>query len=141
MTYARRPWATSSRTRCQQLATSIVALGPVRRDWQSPHGHLVEHRSVEVAKDHHRGRARNRRGGHDQQVRVSGLVASFAAFVAQCCALLDTKAVLFVDDDHAERLEAHVVGQQRVRAHDDVDGAVTQSRPTPTRGPSRARVP
>ena len=44
-----------------------------RGDRRAPRGQLVEHRQVEVAEEDHRRGARDRRGGHDQQVGVGGL--------------------------------------------------------------------
>ena len=38
--------------------------------------------------------------------------------------MLDAEALLFVDDEKPEVLEVQVVGQQPMRADDDVDGAV-----------------
>ena len=49
-----------------------------------------------------------------------------AALVAQPRALLHAEAVLLVDDDGAQRLEADVVGQQGVSAHHDVHSPVEQ---------------
>ena len=40
--------------------------GPTRLDRQSALGQFVQHRTVEVPKDHHGRRARNGRRGHDQ---------------------------------------------------------------------------
>jgi hypothetical protein len=41
--------------------------------------------------------------------------------------LLDTEAVLLVDDDHSQRSEHHIVLDQGVRADHDVDGPVFES--------------
>ncbi len=75
---------------------------------------LVEHRDVEVAVDRHRRRARDRRRGHHQHVGV-------VALAPQRGALLDAEAVLLVDHGHAELGERDALGDQRVRADDDVD--------------------
>ena len=43
--------------------------------------------------------------------------------------MADAEAVLFVDDDEAEPAEAGAVGEQGVRADDDVDGPGRGARP------------
>ncbi len=49
------------------------------------------------------------------------------ALGAQGGPLLHAEAVLLVDDDTAEGVERHLLGQQRVGAHHDVDGARGQA--------------
>ena len=73
----------------------------------------------------------DRRGGHHQD--VWGRVA---LLVPKAGALLDTEAVLFVDDHEAQRLELHRVFDQGVRTDQDLDAAVPQAFvDLPPRGP------
>lgn len=74
---------------------------------------LVEYGGLQVAEDGHGDRARDRGGGHHEQVR--GLLALGPERVA----LLDAEAVLFVHDHQPEVVELHLVLDQRVRADDD----------------------
>ena len=62
-----------------------------------PARRVIEHRHVEIAVDRHRRSARNRGGGHDQDIRRRDGVALLAAQP-----LLDTETVLLVDDDDPE---------------------------------------
>ena len=91
--------------------------------------HLVDDRHVQVAEDHHGRGAGDRGGRHDQQVGVPPLPVIAAALVAQGGPLLDTEAMLLVDDHHPEGVEDHLIGQQGVGAHHQIDGPGGQSLP------------
>ena len=73
----------------------------------------AEHRRLQGARD---GR---RRQGQDVDV---------AREVAQLAFMGKAEALLLVDDDEAEVLEGDALAGERVRADDDVDGAVRQAR-------------
>ena len=77
-----------------------------------PGGQLVEARHVQVAVDGHGGRARDRRGRHDQQVRQAAGAAG-----TQGGALLHAEAVLLVHHGQAQGLEGHALADEGVRAH------------------------
>ena len=96
----RRP--TPSRTRRPRAATSGRPGRPGGGDRRAPGRHLVDHRRSRSPKTHHRRGARDRRRGHDEQVRVGGVGRVVPALVAQRGALLDAEAVLLVDDDDAQ---------------------------------------
>ena len=83
------------------------------RDRRPPGRQFGQRGRLEIAEHGHGDRARDRRRGHDEQVRrLRGLAA-------QGVALLDAEAVLLVDDDETELGELDVVLDQRVRADDD----------------------
>ncbi len=65
-------------------------------------------------------RARDRRGGHGQQV-------DFGAQLFQLLLLAHAEALFLIDDHQAQILELDVRLQQLVRADDDVDLAVGQA--------------
>ena len=75
-------------------ALALRRLDHARADRDASRRHLVDDRQVEVGVERQRQRARDRRGGHDQQVRI-------CAFAAQRAALFDAEAVLLVDDGDA----------------------------------------
>ena len=83
-------------------------------DRRTPRRQLVEDRGVEVGVGAHGQGAWDRRGGHDQLVRVH---APAHAFLAQGQALLHAKAVLFVNDHQRKVLELHFVLEQCMGAH------------------------
>ena len=89
-------------------------------DWLAAGGQLVEHGDVEVAVNHQRERARDRRGAHDERVRE-------AALFGERRALSHAEAVLLVGDDEREPLEFHALAQQRVRADRKLHPAAFQS--------------
>src|SRR5438874_12522515 len=64
-------------------------------------------------------RARNRRGGHGQN--IDGLPQAFEPFL-----VLDAEALLLVDNDQSQVLEMHVGAYNAVGADDDVDAALPQ---------------
>ena len=91
----------------------LVLGDDVRRDGRPPGGELAQRGGLHVAEDRHRHGPRDRRRGHDEDVRGLGGLA------AQGIPLLDAEAVLLVDDDEREVLEAHVLLDEGVRADDD----------------------
>ena len=76
-------------------------------------GQLVDDRNIQIAVDHQRQRARDRRGGHDEHMGLFPLAD-------QRRALSDTEAVLLVRDDEAEARIGHVLGKEGVRADDKI---------------------
>jgi hypothetical protein len=78
------------------------------------HAHLAD------AGDRHLQRARDRGGRHGEHVDVE-------AHLLQRLLVLDAEALLLVDDHQAEVLELDLLGEQTVRADDDVDLAVGQA--------------
>ena len=65
-------------------------------------------------------RARDRRGRHREHVHR--LFHVLDAFLVP-----DAEALLLIDDKQAEVFELHILGQQPVRADDDVDFAVLEA--------------
>ena len=80
---------------------------------------LGKDREVQIAIDGLGQGARDRRRGREQEVRVDPLLAERRA-------LAHTEAVLLVHDREPELLERHAVHNERVRADDDVEGAVRE---------------
>ena len=81
-------------------------------------GQLVDDGAVEVAVEGHSEGARDGGGCHHEDVgRDEGLLPEFGA-------LLDTEAVLLVDDDEAEVAEGDVILDEGVGADEDMDLAV-----------------
>ena len=95
-----------------------------------PGGQLVEHRDIQVAVERQRERARDRRGGHHQHVRV-------VALLAQGVALLHAEAVLLVHHRQPQPLKLDALLDQRVRA----DGHGGLRRSPARRGRRRAPSP
>ena len=88
----------------------------------APGGQLVQDGGGQVPEDRHGDGARDRGGGHDQEVGRMGLSSgrvSQTAALAQGVALGNAEAVLLIDDDQAEEGDLHRVGQQGVGTHDD----------------------
>ena len=71
----------------------------MRFDGRAAGRELVEDGNVEIAIESERERARDGRGGEDENV---GGVAMGGGFVHQALALEHAEAVLFVDGDEAE---------------------------------------
>ena len=84
---------------------------------------LAQRRDVEVAVAQQRHRARDRRRGHVQHVRHEPL----RRLGVERRALAHAEAVLLVDDDDREAVEAHVGLEQRVRADDERQLAATRA--------------
>ena len=106
----------------------------VRGDRRPAGRQLGQGRHVQVAEHGHRHGARDRGGGHHQQVR------RHLGLVAQGVALLDTEAVLLVDDDQAEVLEVDGVLDQRVGADHDAGVAADDVQQVGTPGGGRLRA-
>ncbi len=101
-----------------RLAQHAVFLAPHERlDRQPLLRRGRDHREVAQSLERHAERARDRRRGQRQHVDLG-------AQRLQRLLLAHAEAMLLVDDDQAQPLEAHVIGQQLVRADHDVDGAV-----------------
>lgn len=98
-----------------------------------PGRELVQDGGLQVAEDGHGDRARDGRGGHDEEVR------RLLALAAQGVPLLDAEPVLFVDHDQPQIVELHLVLDQRVRADDDAGlaGDEVEQRLPPPGGPHR----
>ena len=127
-------------------------LQPDGRDRGPAGRQLVEDGLVEIAVDRHRRRARNGRRCHHEHVGVPSTLLAAASvppsplttsprapserssvapppsttgpFSRNGGALLDPEAVLLVDHDNPERAETDVLGQQRVRADENVETSV-----------------
>src|SRR5258708_5110712 len=98
--------------------------GHARDDGRAPWRELIENGNVEVAIERERERARDGRGGEDEDVRG---VAMGGGFVHQALALQDAKAVLLVNGDQAQADEGDVVFNQRVGADDELGFAGTDA--------------
>ncbi len=72
--------------------------------------HLVDDGYVEIPVQGQSQRARNRRGGHDEHIRMRALLE-------QLQALHDAEAMLLIDDGQPQLLQLHVLFEQRVRAN------------------------
>ena len=77
------------------------------------------HREIAQALQRHGQRARNWRCGQRQHVDLG-------AKILQAFLLTYAEAVFLIDDDQAEAIELHFLGQELVRADDDVDLALRQ---------------
>ena len=82
-------------------------------DRRTARGQLSDRGDVEVTEHRHRDSARDGRRSEHQHVRW------LRALQAERLTLVDTEAVLFVDDDEPEVEELDVVAEQGVRADDD----------------------
>ena len=82
-------------------------------------GLLAQFGNVHVAKVSEHQRARDRRGAQHQHVHR-------IAFLGQRKAFAHAEAVLFVDDGQRERLEHHIVLDQRMGADQKIDLAVCE---------------
>src|SRR5258708_1238198 len=91
--------------------------GGGRFDWRAGGGEFVEDGDVEIAVEGERKRARDGRGGEDENVRR---VAVGGGFIHQTLALEDAEAMLFVDRDETEARELHVIFDEGVRANDQL---------------------
>ncbi len=91
--------------------------GEVRFDGRAAGRELVEDGNVEIAVERERERARDGRGGEDENVRRA---AVGGRFVHQALALKDAEAMLFVDGDETEAGELDVVFDEGVRADDEL---------------------
>ncbi len=123
-----------------------VGRGDVRRHGPAAARQLAQRRDVEVAVAQQRHRARDRRRGHVQDVRHQALLR----LGVERRALAHAEAMLLVDDDDGEAVEAHVGLDERVRADDERQlaagelvedvgcaGRPASSRSAAPRGPTR----
>ena len=102
-----------------QLVVDALALSgrlPARRHRLPARRQLANDRHVQIAEHRQGDRARNRRRGHDEVVRID-------AQPADAGPLMDAELVLLVDDHQAQPGELHVLLHQRLRADDQVDVA------------------
>ncbi len=79
---------------------------------------------IEIAVECERKRARDGRGGEDENVRR---VAVGGGLVHQTLALEDAEAMLFVDGDKTEARELDVILDEGVRADDELRFAGTDA--------------
>jgi len=93
-----------------------VELHDVGLDGESILRRGLDYRHVANADEGHVQRTRNRRRRHGQD--VDPLAHLLDAFLVR-----DTEPLFFVDNEQAEVLEVHVLGQQPVRADDDVEAS------------------
>ena len=84
-------------------------------------GRRRERRHLADAGDRHLERARDRRRAHREDVDVR-------LELLQRVLVLDAEALLLVDDEEAEVLEDHLLGEDAVRADHHVDRAVGEAR-------------
>ena len=82
---------------------------------------FVDDGNVEIGIGGHRERARDRRRGHDQLMRMA--VVAHALF-PQRHALVHAEAMLLIDDDEAESTKADAFLEQCVRADDQRSAAI-----------------
>ena len=110
------------------LAQQRLADGhAVERHHEGAHRQAIDRRRGDQAHVAHAGQrelqgARDRRRGQRQHMDVG-------AQLLQPLLVRDAEMLLLVDDQQAEILELDALGQQRVRADDDVDRAVLERRP------------
>ena len=101
--------------------------GPLRADRRPSGGKLVELGHVEVAEEDHGGGTGDGSRRHHEQVGIGALpVRGVPTLGPKRVALLDTEPVLLVDHHDAQAGEAHLVGEQRVGADHEIDGARPQ---------------
>ncbi len=93
---------------------TVVVLADVGEDRLAISGRRVQQRQVADAGEAHLERAWDRRRGERQHVDI-GLQLLHRLLVT------DAEALLLVDDEQAEPLELHVLGQQSMGADHDVD--------------------
>src|SRR6266700_3155176 len=98
-------------------AGEMLLGGHARDDGRAARRQLIEDGNVEVAVESERERARDGRGGEDEDVRR---VAARGGLVHQPLALEDAEAVLLVNGDKTEAREFDVVFDERVGADDEL---------------------
>lgn len=101
------------------LRSNDVGLDRSAASW-----HLVNDGNIEVAKERELESARNRSGGHGEEVRAS----VGGGFGDEFLALRDAEAVLLVDDDQSELMKLSVISEESVSADDNIDLAVLDVR-------------
>ena len=102
-------------------SSALVEAADERADRQPVGGRRRDDRDLAQPAHRHLQRARDRRRGQRQHVDLR-------AQLLEPLLVGDAEALLLVDDQQAEILEADVARQQAVRADDDVDLAVRQRR-------------
>ena len=76
-----------------------------RSHWRAAWRQFINDRGVEIGIRSHRQRAGDRRGGHDQLMRMEALLL---AFLPQCQTLMHAKAMLFVDNHQRQAVKLHL---------------------------------
>ncbi len=106
-----------------------------RGDRRAAGGKLGQRGDFQITEDGHRDRARDRRGGHHQQVRRA------VGPGPQHVPLLDPETVLLVHDHQSEVAEGHRFFEERMRAHHQTGAAVRHGRErlAPRPQPERTR--
>ena len=84
-----------------------------RRDRRTARGEFVDGGGIQIGVSRHRERARDRRGGHDQLMRVEALLQSL---FPQRQTLMHAEAVLFIDNHQRKAVELHLLLEDSVRA-------------------------
>ena len=134
-TNACRPAATSrAHHLVRRAALGRPCARPASAIGRRPAGSSSRTDDVEVAVVRERERPRDRRGGHDQHVRV-------AALALQRHPLVQAEPMLLVDDGEREVGEAHRLLHQRVRADHEVHRPVGDALEDPRAGPCPSRAP
>ena len=90
-----------------ECALAFCAVNHIRFNFLSAGRKLIQHRDLQISIDHQRQRARNRRGGHDQQVRMIPLCRERRP-------LCDTEPVLLICDNQSQPAELHIIAEQRL---------------------------
>ena len=93
-----------------------LAGNAARDDGRASRRQLVQHAHVQIAVERERQRARNRRGGHHQHIRL----APDSGFLHQLEALHHAETVLLVHHHQAQPVELDLLFNQRVRADDQL---------------------
>jgi hypothetical protein len=96
-----------------------VELTDIGADGEPVDGRRADDAEVPHARHRHLQRARDRRGRKRQDMHVR-------AHLLQAFLVADAEALFLVDHKKAQVLEPDALGQQRMGADDDVDGAVGQ---------------
>ena len=76
-----------------------------RSHWRAAWRQLIYHRGIEIGIRSHCQRAGDRRGGHDQLMRMEALLL---AFLPQCQTLMYAKTMLFVDNHQRQAVKLHL---------------------------------
>src|SRR5437660_4535099 len=105
-------------------AREMLLRGHARDDGGAARRKLIENGNVKVAIESERKRARDGRGGEDEDVRS---VAMGGGFVHEALALEDAEAMLLVNGDETEAGEFDVVFNERVSADDELGFAGTDA--------------
>ena len=100
---------------CALHPRGVGAVSEVGGHGGAPRGHTAHARVVEVSKDGHGDRSRNRCRGHDELVNRAPVLAR----TAQHGSLLDAEAMLLVDDHEGQVRETHALLKESVGPHDD----------------------